>query len=110
MKNPGAKMWLDGVAISVLIALALFFSAGTIDYWQAWSYLGVSAVPSVLLILFMSKDPILVENRTKAGPTAEKRTIQKIIVLCTDSRPSQRSWSPALTAVSAGPMFHRGFR
>jgi protein-S-isoprenylcysteine O-methyltransferase Ste14 len=83
MKNPRAKMWLDGVVISVLIALALFFSAGTIDYWQAWSYLGVSAVPSFLLIFFMSKDPILVENRTKAGPTAEKRTIQKIIVLCT---------------------------
>ena len=26
------------------------------------------------------KDPILLENRTKAGPTQEKRTIQKVIV------------------------------
>lgn len=82
MKNPSAKIWLDGVAMSVLIALALFLSAGTIDYWQAWAYLGVSAVSSVLLIRFISKDPILLENRTKRGPTAEKRTIQKIIVLC----------------------------
>jgi len=82
MKNPKAKMWLETVAISVLVALALFLSAGTIDYWQAWAYLGVSAVSSVLLILFISKNPILLENRTRAGPTAEQRTIQKIIVLC----------------------------
>jgi protein-S-isoprenylcysteine O-methyltransferase Ste14 len=82
MKNPRSKLWLDGVVMSVLIALALFLSAGTIYYWQAWAYLGVSAVSSVPLILFISKDPILLENRTKAGPTAEKRTIQKIIVLC----------------------------
>jgi hypothetical protein len=82
MKNSKAKMWLEFVAISVLITLALFLSAGTIDYWQAWAYLGVNAVSSVLLILLRSKDPILLENRTKAGPMAEKRTIQKIIVLC----------------------------
>lgn len=75
-------MWLESVAISVLIALALFLSAGTIDYWRAWAYLGVSSASSVALILFISKDPILLESRTKAGPTAEKRTIQKIIVLC----------------------------
>ena len=75
-------MWVETVVASVLVALALFLSAGTIDYWQAWAYLGVSAVSSVLLILFLSNDPILLENRTRAGPTAEKRTIQKIIVLC----------------------------
>ena len=82
MKNPRAKIWLDSVAMSVVIALALFLSAGTVDYWQAWAYLGVSAVASVPLILLISKDPILLDNRTKAGPAAEKRTIQKIIVLC----------------------------
>jgi protein-S-isoprenylcysteine O-methyltransferase Ste14 len=81
-RNPKAKIWLEVVASYVLIALALFVSAGTIDYWQAWAYLGVSALSSVLLILFISKDPILLENRTKAGPTAEKRPIQKIIVVC----------------------------
>ena len=82
MKNPKAKMWFWLVVSSVLIGLALFLAAGTITYWQAWVYLGVSAVSSVLLTLSMVKDPILLEGRTKAGPTAEKRTIQKIIVLC----------------------------
>ena len=82
MKNPKTKMWLWLVVSSVLIGLALFLAAGTIDYWQAWVYLGVSAVSSVLLTLSLVKDPILLESRTKAGPTAEKRRIQKIIVLC----------------------------
>jgi len=58
MKSPRAKMWLDGLGMSVLIALALFLSAGTIDYWQAWAYLGVTAVSSFPLILFISKDPV----------------------------------------------------
>jgi protein-S-isoprenylcysteine O-methyltransferase Ste14 len=84
VKNPKAKIWLEAIAFSVLIALALFLSAGTIDYWQAWVYLGVNALSSVPLILFISKDPILLENRTRAGPTAEQRTIQKIIVLCAE--------------------------
>ena len=82
MKNPKTKMWLALVVAFVLIALTLFLAAGTLNYWQGWVYLGVSAVSSVLLDLSIMKDPILLENRTKAGPTAEKRAIQKIIVLC----------------------------
>jgi protein-S-isoprenylcysteine O-methyltransferase Ste14 len=30
----------------------------------------------------MTRNPTLLENRSRFGPTAEKRTIQKIIVLC----------------------------
>jgi len=82
MKNAKAKMWLGLVVSSALIGFALFLTAGTINYSQAWVFLGVGAVSSVLLTLSMTKDPMLLENRTKYGPTAEKRTIQKIIVLC----------------------------
>jgi protein-S-isoprenylcysteine O-methyltransferase Ste14 len=82
MKNPKVKMWLVLVMTSVLIGLVLFLGAGTIHYWQAWVYLGVVVVSSVLLTLSVIEDPILVENRTTFGPTAEKRIIQKIIVLC----------------------------
>ena len=81
MKNPKAKMWFGLVITAVLIGLALFFSAGTIDYWQAWVFLGVLPVCSVLLTLSVIGDPILLENRTGGGPTAEKRPIQRIIVL-----------------------------
>jgi protein-S-isoprenylcysteine O-methyltransferase Ste14 len=80
MMNPEAKLWLLVIIGTVLIALALFLSAGTINYWQAWVYLGVGAATSVPLMLYITKDPILLENRTRAGPTAEHRPLQKIIV------------------------------
>lgn len=83
MKNPKAKMWFAFVMVSVLIGLTLFVSAGTTNYWQAWIYLGVGAVSGVLLTLSIIRDPILLENRTKGGPNAEQRPIQKIVVLST---------------------------
>jgi protein-S-isoprenylcysteine O-methyltransferase Ste14 len=82
MKSPKAKMWLGLVVKLVFMGLVLFFAAGTFNYWQAWIFLGVGAVSSVLLTLSIIKNPRLLGNRTRYGPTAEKRTIQKIIVLC----------------------------
>ncbi|HTU49118.1 MAG TPA: isoprenylcysteine carboxylmethyltransferase family protein [Acidobacteriaceae bacterium] len=82
MKSSRKKMWLGLVMTSVLIGFLLFIAAGTLDYLRAWIYLGVNAASSLCLTLAIIRDPILLENRTKYGPTAEKRTIQKIIVLC----------------------------
>ncbi len=66
-------MWLGLVITSVLIGLALFLSARTTNYWQAWVYLGIGAVSSVLLTVFVTNDPILLENRTTmSGPIGEK--------------------------------------
>ena len=83
MKDLKAKLWLSSFISFAVITLVIFLSAGTIDYWQAWVYLGVGAVPGVLVTLSIQKDPILLENRTKFGPTAEKRPIQKSILLST---------------------------
>ena len=47
IKSPKIKVWLGLVISSAFIALALFLSAGTINYWQAWIYLGVGAVSGV---------------------------------------------------------------
>jgi len=82
MKSPKAKTWGGLVVTFVLMGFALFLAAGTFDYWQAWIFLGVGAVSSVLLTLSTTQNPTLLENRTRYGPAAEKRTIQKIIVLC----------------------------
>jgi protein-S-isoprenylcysteine O-methyltransferase Ste14 len=80
IKSSKGKVWLSLIISSVLIGFALFLLAGTIKYWQAWIYLAVGAASSVAVTLHIMKDPILLENRTKAGPTAEQRPIQKIIV------------------------------
>jgi protein-S-isoprenylcysteine O-methyltransferase Ste14 len=82
MNNPKVKLWLSLVISFIVIALMLFLPAGTIDYWQAWVYFGVGAVTSIPLVLYIARDPILLENRTRGGPTAEQRPIQKIIVWC----------------------------
>jgi hypothetical protein len=74
--NPKAKMWLSFVVSFVPIALALILSAGTINYWEAWVYFGVGVLTSIPLVLYITKDPILLENRTKIGPTVEQRPTQ----------------------------------
>lgn len=70
MKNREIHAWLWLVASFVFIALAVFLSAGTVNFWQAWAYLAVGAISSVALTFRIVKDPILLENRTKAGPLA----------------------------------------
>ncbi len=76
-------MWFELVVASALIGLVVFVSAGTIDYWQAWVYLAVSAVASILPLLAIIQDPVLLASRTRGGPAAEERPIQRIIVVCT---------------------------
>jgi protein-S-isoprenylcysteine O-methyltransferase Ste14 len=80
MKNPKAKAWFGFVVTIVLVGLALFLSAGTTHYWQAWVFLAIVIVTSIPITQYITNDPILLANRTKGGPTIEQRPIQKIIV------------------------------
>jgi hypothetical protein len=41
MDDLNARAWFGIASLAVAMALVLFLSAGTIDYWQAWVYLGV---------------------------------------------------------------------
>ena len=81
MTNPKVTAWSGLIISSCLIGLAIFLSAGTIHYWQAWLTLAVGAVCSTPITLFMMRDPALLASRSKGGPTAEQRPIQKIIVM-----------------------------
>jgi protein-S-isoprenylcysteine O-methyltransferase Ste14 len=83
MKNPKVKVWVLTGITTIIIGLALFLAAGTIDYWQGWMYLAINAATGIPLVLLFTKDPILLENRTKLGPAAEQRTAQKVIIALT---------------------------
>jgi protein-S-isoprenylcysteine O-methyltransferase Ste14 len=76
------RAWLSLAVMAVVMGLLLFFSAGTIRYWQAWIYLvlffGLSAVMTRDLLV---RDPALLQRRMKGGPTAERRPRQRIIML-----------------------------
>jgi cytosine/uracil/thiamine/allantoin permease len=76
------RAWLGFVFLAVVMGLLLFVPGGSIRYWQAWSYLGIFFGASLLITLYLLKrDPALLERRLSAGPGAEKRSSQKVIML-----------------------------
>ncbi|HUC01416.1 MAG TPA: isoprenylcysteine carboxylmethyltransferase family protein [Candidatus Paceibacterota bacterium] len=81
MSNAKARALRSAIVSTLLVALALFLSAGTIYYWQAWVYLGILVITVIPLMRLIINDPVLVESRTKGGPAKEQRSIQKIIIL-----------------------------
>jgi protein-S-isoprenylcysteine O-methyltransferase Ste14 len=68
----------------VFFGVALFVPAGTVDYWQAWVFIAVfitaTMVPSAYLAV---RDPAALARRMKAGPTAETRPAQRIVMSAT---------------------------
>src|ERR1044072_4116254 len=76
------KAWLSLFALAVVMGLLIFLPAGTVQYWQAWLYLSVFMLVSFLTTLYLvRRDPALLARRMSGGPTAEKRTSQKLIML-----------------------------
>ncbi len=82
MKTVNRKAWLGLTFLAVSMGLLLFLAAGTIRYWQAWVYLAVYFVPSLIITIYLMKtDPALLKRRLRAGPTSEKERAQKLIML-----------------------------
>lgn len=75
------KGWIGfGALIAVMVAL-LFGGAGTFRYTEAWVYLGIFIASSQLITVYVMKhDPALLERRVEAGPWAEKRRVERIIM------------------------------
>jgi protein-S-isoprenylcysteine O-methyltransferase Ste14 len=68
------------VLLAVMMAL-LFIPAGTLHYWQAWTFLAVYFAASLAVTAWlMVYDPQLLARRMRGGPGAEKMTAQKIIM------------------------------
>lgn len=64
--------------------VALFLPAGTVDYWQAWTFIAVFVTTTLGPSLYLAvARPAAFERRLKAGPTAETRPIQRIVVTAT---------------------------
>jgi protein-S-isoprenylcysteine O-methyltransferase Ste14 len=75
---PTLKTLVVGVAI---LGLLLFLPAGTLNYWQAWVLIAIFVLGSNAIGIYLSvHDPELLERRKQAGPTAETRPAQKIII------------------------------
>lgn len=79
------KIILQAIASAVVgigcLGLALFVPAGTVAYWQGWVFIAVFTVCSVLSGAYLAvRQPEALARRVKAGPTAETRPAQRIII------------------------------
>jgi protein-S-isoprenylcysteine O-methyltransferase Ste14 len=68
----------------VFFGLALFVPAGTFDYWQGWVFIAVFMLSTMVPSLYLAvKNPAALQRRMSAGPTAETRPVQRIIISAT---------------------------
>ncbi len=75
------RSFVSGVGLFLVMAALLFVPPWTLDWRQAWLFLIVYFGGSLALMLDLAKrDPALLERRMKAGPWAEERLSQKIIM------------------------------
>ncbi|OAN41451.1 methyltransferase family protein [Mycolicibacterium iranicum] len=64
--------------------VALFVPAGTVHYWQAWVFVAVFATATMIPSLVLAvRYPDALARRMKAGPAAESRPAQRIIISLT---------------------------
>jgi protein-S-isoprenylcysteine O-methyltransferase Ste14 len=75
------KAWLGLTFLALVMGVLLFITAGTLEYREAWIYLGVFFTIATLITLYLRRhDPALLARRVKAGPAAEKEPREKIIM------------------------------
>ena len=64
----------------VFFGLLLFWPAGTFDYWQAWVFIAVFVVGTMVPTIYLAVAyPDAFRRRTRSGPFAETRMVQKLI-------------------------------
>jgi protein-S-isoprenylcysteine O-methyltransferase Ste14 len=80
VKNLGKGLVSASLGL-VAFGLMLFLPAGTLHYWQAWVFLTVFALSSWVPSLYLMRtNPAALERRMRAGPLAETRPLQRIVV------------------------------
>ena len=64
----------------VFFGLLLFWPAGTFDYWQAWVFIAMFVVGTMVPTIYLAVAyPDAFRRRTRSGPFAETRMVQKLI-------------------------------
>jgi protein-S-isoprenylcysteine O-methyltransferase Ste14 len=79
------KTALQGISTGLIglvtFGLMVFWPAGTFDYWQGWLFIAVfSAATTIPSIYLAVTNSAALKRRMQAGPAAETRPLQKIII------------------------------
>ena len=79
MKTTLLMIWYTVFSI-LFFGVLLFWPAGTFDYWQAWVFIAVFVVATMIPTIYLAvKYPDAFSRRTHSGPWAESRMAQKLI-------------------------------
>jgi protein-S-isoprenylcysteine O-methyltransferase Ste14 len=81
MRSLTARAFRAVAIFAAVIAAAIFLAAGTLDYWQARTFLLAYFAPSLAIVAYLAKhSPELLERRMTGGPRYETQPAQKIIM------------------------------
>ena len=77
----GIRVTVTSVGGILSWVLILLLPAGTLHYWQAWVFIAVFTVATIVPIVYISRtNPAALQRRMQAGPRAEPRKSQKFIM------------------------------
>ncbi|MUM19284.1 isoprenylcysteine carboxylmethyltransferase family protein [Mycobacterium sp. CBMA271] len=76
-----ARVLAFGFVELAVFGAVLFLLAGTVDYWQAWAFLVVFALSTWIPGIYLQRaNPAAHQRRKRAGPVAETRRVQKVLI------------------------------
>jgi protein-S-isoprenylcysteine O-methyltransferase Ste14 len=65
----------------VVFGCLVFAPAGTFDYWRGWAFIAVFAAATLIPSVYLAMtNPDALKRRMQAGPAAETRPLQKVII------------------------------
>ncbi|MEE6137484.1 isoprenylcysteine carboxylmethyltransferase family protein [Mycobacterium sp. 050128] len=78
----GIRLAASSVLGTAALGAILFAPAGTLDYWQAWVFIAVFTTATLVPSIYLARtNPAALQRRMHAGPRAETRPAQKIIIV-----------------------------
>lgn len=82
--HPVARTLISAAVGLLVFGALLFLPAGTLGYWQAWVFLAVFTVSTMVPSLYLAiARPDVLARRMRAGPAAETRPAQRWAITLT---------------------------
>jgi protein-S-isoprenylcysteine O-methyltransferase Ste14 len=76
-----ARALATSVVGAVMFGVLVFVPAGTFAYWRGWAFIAVFATATLIPSAYLAvKNPDALRRRMQAGPSAETRPLQKVII------------------------------